>query len=175
MLRSTTKSYAGRQLDIELLEHVEEMLPRQRVYPLITGDHDDGHGKVEASPRIVSGIEKAVQRYAKLFLTSLGSVKLAPNVGSNLLPKVQTGQVSNLAYFDHLCSIANVHALLAIEEDDGDTASFGQIPDDERIVSTQITDLSLDRAASTARVHVFITTAAGDSFTFVIPVKSGIN
>lgn len=175
MLRPTTKSYVGRQLDVELLEHVEDMLPWQRVHPLVVGDYDTGRGKVEATPRIVAGIEKAVQRYAKLFLTNLGSVKLAPNVGSHLLPKVQTGQVSNLAYFDHLCSIANVHALLAMEEDDQDTDSFGAIPDDERIVSTRITNLSLDRAASTARVSVFITTAAGDSFTFVIPVKSGIN
>lgn len=164
MLRPTTRSYAGRQLDIEMLKHVEHMLRKQRVLPDV---HDD--------PRIVAGIEKAVQRYAKLFLTNIGSVKLDGEVGSEILRKVKTGQVSNLAYLGHLASLANLHALLAIEKDDVDTDTFGEMPDDERIVSTTIVDLELNRATSTVRVHVLITTAAGNDFTFVIPVASGVS
>ena len=163
MIRKTSTSYAGRQLDIEMLKHIEIPAGRQRVHPNV---HD--------SPRIVSGIEKAVQRYAKLFLTNLGSVKTARGVGSELLPSVKTGRVSNTAYLSHLCSAANLHALLAMKEDDENTDKFGVIPDDEFIVSTRIVKLSLDRGSSTANVHIFIETAAGDGYTFVVPVSAGI-
>jgi len=162
MLRETSTSYASRQVDIEALKHVEKMLRIQRVNP-----------DIQTSPRIVAGIEKAVQRYAKLFLTHIGSVKLAPSVGSELLSAIRNGQVANIATLNYLYSTANVHALQAIRADDND-AAFGEIPDDERIVSTQLMDLDLDFATRTVRIHVLLTTAAGEDFKFIIPVGSGI-
>lgn len=163
MKRPTTKSYAGRQVDIEALKHVEKMLRIQRVHPDVNTD-----------PRIVAGIEKAVQRYAKLFLTDIGSDKLAPRVGSQLVSRARSGNVSNYAVLDSLYAIANRNALAAIRADDQNEL-FGEIPDDERIVSTRLVDMELDRSTATIRIHVFITTAAGDTFTFIIPVESGVS
>lgn len=163
MKRKTSKSYAGRQVDIEGLKHIEEMLRKQRVFPDINTD-----------PRIVAGIEKAVQRYAKLFLTHIGSCKMAPNVGSELIARVKTGNISNMAVLDMLYSEANRNALNAIRSDDEDTDTFGSIPDDERIVNIRLVDMEMDYKTSSIRIHVFITTAAGDTFTFIIPVQSGI-
>jgi hypothetical protein len=161
--RQTTKSYADRQLDIEALKHVDKMLRKQRVFP-----------DVHSTPRIVSGIEKAVQRYAKLFLTEIGSIKAAPQIGSTLLSRVLNGMVANEAELGFLYAIANSNALKAIRADDSETGLYGKIPPDERIVSTRLVDISIDYKTYTAKVHVFITTAAGDSFTFIIPVSAGI-
>lgn len=163
MKRETSKSYAGRQVDIEGLKHVEKMLRIQRVHPDVNTD-----------PRIVAGIEKAVQRYAKLFLTHTGSCKLAPNVGSDLIARAKTGNISNLAVLDMLYAEANRNALNAIRSDDEDTDTFGSIPDDERIVNTTLVDMELDYSTSSIKIHVFITTAAGNTFTFIIPVQSGL-
>ena len=163
MKRPTSKSYAGRQVDIEVLRHVEEMLRKQRVHP-----------DLNTTPRIVSGIEKAVQRYAKLFLTVAGSVRLDRGLGSILLTEIKAGRVSNTAVLDSLYSRANSAALQAIMRDDSQ-AVFGDIPDDERIVNTTLVDMELDYRNATVRIHVMITTAAGGTFTFVIPVASGIS
>lgn len=163
MKRPTTKSYAGRQVDIEALKHVEKMLSIQRVHPDVNTD-----------PRIVAGIEKAVQRYAKLFLTEIGSMKLAPKVGSRLVSRARNGSISNYAVLDSLYATANRNAVVAIRADD-DNEVFGAIPDDERISNVRLVDMVLDRKSATIKIHVFIETAAGDTFTFIIPVGAGIS
>jgi len=162
MNRPTSRSYAGRQVDLEALKHVERTIRTQRVHPDVNTD-----------PRIVAGIEKAVQRYAILFLTHLGSVKLAPDVGSTLLHDALSGRVSSLAQLGNLYALANSSARAAMRADDEDPG-FGSIPDDERVVDTRLVNMDLDYASRTIRIHVLITTAAGDSFTFIIPVTSGL-
>lgn len=174
MVRPTTRSYAGRQLDIELLKHVEEMKPKQRVGRDVAFEYDEDGNVVDIAPRIVSGIEKTVQRYAKLFLTATGSVRANREIGNDLLESVLTGQVSNMAYFNHLYTLADLSAKEAMRADD-EREEFGSIPDDERLVRTELVDIDLDYLTATAKIHVFLETAAGDSFTFVIPVESGIN
>lgn len=163
MQRPTTRSYAGRQFDIEMLKHVDKMVRKQRVHP-----------DVHNPPRIVSGIEKTVQRYAKLFLTATGSVRCAPEIGNDLLTSVLSGQVSNLAYFNHLYTLADLSAKEAMRADD-ESGVFGEIPDDERLVRTTLVDIELEYATATAKIHVFLETASGDTFTFIIPVESGLN
>jgi hypothetical protein len=167
--RPKTKSYAGRQVDLEMLKHVNdpaEFTRWRNVRP-----------SVDETPRLVSGIEKAVQRYAKLFLTHLGSVKLAPGVGNELLYEVAHGNVNSQGYLDHLAIIANADTLDAIRLDDGNTDVYGSIPDDERITNAELKEVELIYDALTGgrvHVHVFITTAAGEGYTFVIPVAAGI-
>ena len=164
-LRKTTKSYAGRQVDIELLQHVSEMLAKQKVEPDLV------------SPKIVSGIEKAVQRYAKLLLTHIGTVKTDRSIGNTMLRDIGAGMVSNISELDNLYSVANANAMDALMLDDGDDA-FGDIPDDERIVRTNLIDMELRYDPLTGGrvyIHVFIETASGDGFTFVVPVPAGLN
>lgn len=178
MQRPTTRNYAGRQVDIELLQHMEETLAFQRVWPDVVGkpeaDLKTGRTATNVAPKIVSGIEKAVQRYAKLFLTHTGSVRLAPGAGNDLLQSVKTGQVSNAAYFGHLFAVANMTTLEAIAEDDNNSA-FGEIAGDERIVSADLEDMELEPSTGTASLQIRITTAVGEDYTFIVPVEMGIS
>jgi len=170
MVRPKSRSYAGRQVDLELLKHVEDpaaFTSLKRVYP-----------DANTTPRIVAGIEKTVQRFAKLFLTNIGSARLAPDVGNDLLSEIAHGRVNNRGYLDHLAEVANAETLLAMQVDDGNDAVYGEIPDDERIASSELKDVDLSYDALTGgRVHVsvFITTVAGDGYTFIIPVAAGIS
>lgn len=165
MIRKSTKSYAGRQVDLELLKHIETPSGKQRVDPDIVPS------------RIVSGIEKAVQRYASLFLTTIGSVKTDAAVGNTLLKNVSMGTISNMAVLNHEYAVANANTMNSIMADDLDTENFGDIPDDERIVRTELKDIDLKYDALTGGrvyVHVMLETASGDNYTFVIPVQSGV-
>jgi len=165
MVRDTTKSYAGRQVDLELLQHVGSMLASQPVRPDIV------------VPRIASGIEKAAQRYAKTFLTHIGSVRADTSVGNTILHAVGRGMVSNMAELNYQYAVANSNTLAALAKEDSDTDTYGDVPDDERIVGTDLVDLELKYDSLTGgvvRVHVRLITAAGDSYTFVIPVAAGV-
>lgn len=169
MIRETTKSYAGRQVDLELLKHVDN--------PLMFTLPKEVTPNIDEPPRIVSGIEKAVQRYAKLFLTHIGSVKLAGDVGNTLLHSIGEGKVNNMAELNYQYAVANGNALGVLSREDSN-AAFGEIPDDEHIVRTTLVDLELKRdplAGGAVHVHVFIETAAGTGYTLVIPVAAGIS
>ena len=177
MERPTTNIYNGRQVDLELLRHVNRMLPNQRVFPNIASDSssdDTSELSSEQSSRIVSGIEKAIQRYTKVFLTTINSVRLDPSVGNSLYRSIKIGNVPNISYLNHLYAIANLNTISTIRKDDENTETFGSIPDDERIVSTSLEDVRMDRNSGTIKIQVFINTASGYSFTFVIPVESGL-
>lgn len=177
MERPTTNIYNGRQVDLELLRHVNRMLPNQRVFPNLASDSssdDTSELSSEQSSRIVSGIEKAIQRYTKVFLTTINSVRLDPSVGNSIYRSIKIGNVPNISYLNHLYAIANLNTISTIRKDDENTETFGSIPDDERIVSTSLEDIRMDRNSGTIKIQVFINTASGDSFTFVIPVESGL-
>jgi len=169
-LRPKSRSYAGRQVDLELLKHVEDpaaFTSLRRVFP-----------DSNTTPRIVSGIEKQVQRYAKIFLTNLGSSRLAGDVGNDLLREISRGRVNSQGYLDHLAAVANAETLLSMQADDGNEDMFGPVPDDERVVSSELKGVELVRdPLSGGRVHisVFISTAAGDGYTFIIPVAAGVS
>lgn len=167
-MTGSTTSYAGRQLDIELLQHVAVPVD-QRVFPAV--DHaSDGSG-----PRICAGMEKVVQRYAKLLLTDLGSVKFDEDLGNDLLPSIRNGQVYSTAWVTHLFNEANRNVLNAMIADDNDTDTFGALPDDERIDTAELVDLDVDETTATVSIHVRITTLAGEDYEFVAPVASGIS
>lgn len=167
--RKKSRSYAGRQVDLELLKHVEDPAvfnSLRRVNPVLT-----------TTPRIVSGIEKAVQRYAKLFLTHIGSVKLAPDVGNDLLSEIAMGRVGSEGYLTHLVTAANADTLNALASDDEDPDTYGELPDDERIVAAEpisAETLYDNGTGGRVKVRIAITTAAGEDYTFIIPVAAGI-
>ena len=167
-MTGTSTSYANRQLDMELLQHVA--IPYdQRVFPAV--DHDkDGSG-----PRICAGMEKVVQRYAKLLLTDLGSVKFDDLLGNNLMSSIRNGEVYSTAWLTQLFNEANRNVLNAMIMDDNDTDTFGDAPDDERIDTAELVDLEIDQATASVRIHVKITTLAGEEYEYIAPVSSGIS
>lgn len=159
-----TVDYGSRQIDIELLQHIED--PRnQRVFP--AANHD-GMG-----PRVATGMEKVVQRYAKLFLTTKGSIRFDPHTGGTILSDMRAGKVQSLTYLTFIANMANSAAVREMQRDDSDER-FGPQPDDEKLVSATIVNLELDDRAATVRIHVLLVTEAGSSYSFVVPVRSGV-
>jgi len=167
-IRKKSRSYAGRQVDLELLKHVEdpaEYTEFKEVVPDLT-----------PVPRIVSGIEKAVQRYARVFLTTSGSCRMDREDGNDLLKNIAEGKVSYQSTLEHLVYVANASTLETLAVDDGDSA-FGEIPDDERIVGAEVLDVRVARDVMRGNrviAHIRIDTAAGEDFTFLIPVNAGV-
>ena len=157
----TTTDYTGRQLDLELLQSVTTPTALQRVHLTSVGNE----------PKIVSGIEKAVQRYTVLLLTTVGDIRFDPGVGGVLVSKLAGGQIQNLGYLYHVFALANSSALKALAHDDGSEV-FGSIPDDERITHAVLENAAMDYATGTASLTVVITTAAGSAFTYVVPVNT---
>ena len=155
--------YAGRTVDLLLLKTVLDVpAVNQRVQVDVSDGTDD--------PRIVTGIEKLVQRYALLFLNAMGSTKFRPDHGTNLIPRAAKGLIYSRSTLESAAAEANLFASRQIRlADDGD-----DIPDDERLVSSEITDLVFVRTAAQVKISIRLTTAAGQSYVYIIPVNMGI-
>ena len=156
-------NYAGRTVDLLLLKTVLDVpAVNQRVQVDVSDGTDD--------PRIVTGIEKLVQRYALLFLNAMGSTKFRPDHGTNLIPRAAKGLIYSLATLESAAAEANLFASRQIRlADDGD-----DIPDDEHLVASEITDLVFVRTAAKVKISIRLTTAAGQSYVYIIPVNMGI-
>ena len=155
--------YAGRTVDLLLLKTVLDVPAiNQRVQVDVSDGTDD--------PRIVTGIEKLIQRYALLFLNALGSTKFRPDHGTNLIPRAAKGLIYSRSTLESAAAEANLFASRQIRlADEGD-----DIPDDERLVSSEITDLVFVRTAAQVKISIRLTTAAGQSYVYIIPVNMGI-
>lgn len=153
--------YSGRTVDLLLLKAVlSAPVLGQRV------DID-----ADGTPMIVAGIEKLVQRYAVEFLTALGSAKFRPDHGTNLVPSVAKGMVYNMATLESTAAEANMMAVRQIKAaDEGEDT-----PDDEKLDSAEIYDLKFSRGEARIGVSVRITTAAGSSYVYIIPVDVGVH
>ena len=164
-IRGSTVNYAGRQVDIELLQTI--------LYP--EGTQAVVVSNVHSTPKIVAGIQKAVQRYTLLLLTTTGDVRFNDAEGTDLLTSLASGTVSNQGVFQYLFALANRDALTQLANDDASISTFGSIPDDERIVSASLIGYNIDHANSTVQLTVLLTTAAGTTVSYIIPVTTARN
>jgi hypothetical protein len=153
--------YASRQVDVELLQTIPKPVAEKQVY----------FGTVGFSPKIVTGIEKVVQRYASLLLTTQGEVWFDTEAGGSMVQEITQGSVSNTGYLTHLFNVVSLNTVRMMRQDDNDER-FGTPPDDERIVDAWLTDVIVDYDTSTANLTVLISTVAGDAFTYIIPVST---
>lgn len=156
-----TTDYNNRLVDVELLQSVTTPSAIQRVFVTSVG----------SEPKIVTGIQKAAQRYAVLLLTSAGDVKFAEDMGGELVVRLVRGTIQNMGYLRHIFSMANSNALRLLKADD-DSDTYGSLPDDERIVKAVLTDAVMDYSQGTLTLEVRLTTAAGDAFNFVVPINT---
>jgi len=163
-MTGTSTNYTGRQLDVELLQRVARPVD-QRVFPSVDAVDQSG-------PGMCSGMQKTVQRFAKLLLTELGSVKGGPEVGGELMSLVRTGTMSTEAYMRFMIEVSSKNAVDVMELDDLD-GRFGATPDDERLVGTQLVSLLVDEAKGEASAVIRLETAAGTDYRFIIPVATG--
>ena len=165
-MSSTSKSkidYAGRTVDLLLLKTVLDV-------PVVQKRMGVDVSNVVGEPMIVTGIEKHVQRFANAFITAMGSAKFRESHGTNIVPRVERGFVYNMPTLEAEASEANMLARLQTRQgDEGE-----ETPDDERLVDSEVTNLELSRDKSTVRISVLLTTAAGESYTYIIPVAVGV-
>jgi hypothetical protein len=157
-----TIDYAGRQVDIELLQSVAEPTELIRVYLSLSGD----------TPKLATGIQKLVHRYAMLLLTTVTEVKFDQTQGTRLLRSVVAGTIQNRGQLQNTFADANSAVLAQMRADDADTDKYGTIPDDEAIVSTRLLDYDIDVQASSIFLRVRLTSRAGSGLTFIVPVTA---
>lgn len=154
--------YAGRTVDLLLLKTVTGVPASVRVGL----DVSDGEG----SPMIVAGVEKMVQRYAIAFLNAMGSTMFVPGHGTGIVPAVASGRVYSQATLESQAAEANLRASRQVRlADDGEDT-----PDDERLASATVEGVDFSRSRSSASISVRLTSAAGDSYTYIIPVGVGV-
>ena len=178
MPRKSTRSYAGRQVDLEAMlpDYVgAEYVPGrvQGLAPAFLPDFETDSD--QPGGRILAGVEKVAQRYARLFLTAIGSCKANPERGSEVARAVMAGYVSSSSELARLCALANANAVMAMRADDADPA-YGEVPADERLATARVESVGYEKDSSTpwAGATVRIVTEAGEGCEFTVPVYSGI-
>ena len=156
--------YSGRTVDLLLLKTVLAV-------PAVNKRVDMDVSNVVDEPMIVSGVEKMVQRYAIAFINAMGSTKFRLYHGTEIVPMVAAGRVYSMATLESAAAEANLLAGRQIMlADEGE-----ETPDDERLVSSDVVDLEFSRERSMVRISVKLTTAAGDSYVYIIPVGIGVH
>ena len=161
-MSGTSTSYTGRQVDLELLQSIAVPSPLPQEVTL---------SNVTQIPKVVTGIEKAVQRYTQLLLTTPSDIHFGQTLGGYLISSILQGGVGDQGALSHLFCVTSASALKSLAGDDLNP-SFGTIPDDERIVAAALQSLDLSPATQTISLSVLLTTAAGSSYTFVVPIST---
>lgn len=156
--------YAGRTVDLLLLKTVLDV-------PVMNKRVGIDVSNVSGEPMIVTGVEKLVQRFAVAFINAMGSTKFRPNHGTNIVPQVSKGLVYDMSSLEVEAAEANLLAKTQTIEGDADEDT----PDDEKLVDSEVTDLEFSRAEASIKISVRITTASGDSYTYIIPVPIGVH
>ena len=159
-----TADYAGRTVDLLLLKTVLNV-------PALNKRVDIDVSNVSGEPMIVSGVEKMVQRYALLFVNAMGSTMFRPDHGTEIVPRVVSGRVYNMSTLESAAAEANFSAKRQMTfADNGEDT-----PDDERLVESRIVDLEFSREKAKVKISVRLTTAAGNSYVYTIPVAVGVH
>jgi hypothetical protein len=113
----------------------------------------------------VTGIQKLVQRYAILFLSEAGDDPFDPVHGSSFVPLVTSGTVGTIGHARNIFADANLSVAMQMRiETEG-------LPPDETLESATLLDLRVDFQTSTVYLQVLITSAAGSSVEFTLPVE----
>lgn len=156
--------YSGRTVDLLLLKTVLAV-------PVVNKRVNLDVSNVVDEPMIVSGVEKMVQRYAIAFINAMGSTRFRQDHGTEIVPRVASGMVYSMATLESAAAEANLLAgRQIILADAGE-----ETPDDERLVSSDVVDLEFSREKSMVRISVRLTTAAGNSYVYIIPVGVGVH
>lgn len=155
----STTNYSGRTVDLLLLQFVSQPGSDIKVTP-----------DVSKSPRMATGIEKLVQRYAHLFLTQVGTVKHCDTEGTEFMSSLGTGQIYDENTLRSSAAAANKAVFNQIRTEDRAL----ETADDEALLSSEITNLELNRRTATVSVTVTITSMAGDTYVYTTPISSGV-
>ena len=154
--------YSGRTVDLLLLKTILNVpVVNKRVDLDVAGE-----------PMIVTGIEKMAQRFVVAFINAIGSTKFRDGHGTDLIPLAARGMIYNMATLETAAAAANLSALNQLMEADGEAEDT---PDDERITESEVENLEFSQENARVRISIRLTTAAGKSYVYVIPVPVGVH
>jgi hypothetical protein len=156
-----TLDYRNRLVDIELLQSIAKPTELQRVNLSV----------VTQQPKLVTGIQKLVQRYTSILLTAIGTVKFDVAHGSELLPDIAAG-IGSKGQLEAVFGLANDDTITQMRLDDNNPDVYGTLPDDERLISAKLLEADIDIETSTAYLKIQLNTAAGDSIVFIVPTTT---
>lgn len=154
-VRNIIKNYAGRTLDVNISGNLDPLSSDVQPMGLRFG----------ALSTKCAGVQKLIQRYAIILLTSKGSQKNNPDFGSDLIPTLLGGNFINAGELVHTFSLASwsvVQRLRAYQ-----VANPGA-PLDEQINTAVLTDYKVQ--GTTVQFNVKIHTQAGEIIDFILPV-----
>lgn len=112
--------------------------------------------------KIVTGIQKLVQRFLLLLFTDLGSMPYSPDSGTTFMVELRSGALQNQTDVFQAFSraITSVKTQLRAMELDTD-------PDDEKFSSAEAGDVTISDYGVTAQVTL---TSQASSVTFIVPI-----
>lgn len=150
-----TTSYSNRSVDIEFLQSIEKLTDQQVLMSI-----------QQKVPKIVSGVEKAAQRFTILLL-SMNDSKFDTEIGSSLLPDIARGLVQNDAQLANTFVFAATRMIDLMNSENDDTT-----PDDEVVTSANLLDYGVDLSTGKVNLTVELKTLSGDDITFIMPTTA---
>ena len=159
-MQAFTTDYSGRQVDVEFMQTVTK--PASLI-PL--------HLSWQSSPpKIVTGLQKMVQRYTVCLLTRLGDVLFDQTFGTTFWSDILRGAAQNSGQIQAAMAFANADVLTQMRSEDADTTTYGAIPEDERLAAAQLIGFTVDSNTGTFQLQIQLTSVQGDSYTYILPV-----
>ena len=152
-----TVDYTGRTRDINIFQVANYTNGQTQTTSVVFGPVS----------KYVAGVEKLVQRWAILFMTAVGSQINYPTFGTEFIEDIFPSNSSNLSKLDalHLFNFANLDVISVFTTYQANNPGA---PDDEQFASAQLVGFS--STADSLNMQVAITSIAGSSLTFVLPI-----
>jgi len=155
-------NYTGRLVDLFIFQGAK-LTGDQRILPGFDGDNG---GKV------TSGIQKMAQTWAILFLTELGSIFYAPEVGSSFVTNFRLGTIRDESDLqaEFAFAAAQVADQLALVTQAAETP----LPDDETLSSATLSRFNVNTATGTLSLYVRLTSQTGATHDILLPIPVAI-
>lgn len=151
--------YTGRTVDLMITQGIEPI--GQQELSLSLADE-------AGASRVVSGVQKAVQRFLLTLLTDVGSQSGDTEYGTSFMAELQLGSVGSPIRFQSAFQSAVSNILLQQNQN-----LTGEEPDDEILSAIELTSYSFPTADSVS-MQVTLTTRAGSSRVVLLPVTLAI-
>lgn len=151
---STIADYAGRAVDLMAFQGATTAGPA----PLQMAIGLPGN-----SGTVATGVQKLAQRFLLELLTERGSMPYAAKRGCNFMTRLRAGRLRTTVdvLVEFSLAISQVETNLLADERSDD-------PPDERFAGAELLDVALGNG--TIRLQILLTTAAGRSRKFILPL-----
>lgn len=147
-------SYAGRLTDLLIFQ-----------VPGVVGVSEAVKLSIGAFPQVCAGPQKAAQAFALALLTRANSVLHEPEYGTTLLDELASGLLRDDEAIRGVVASATREVINYLTNNASETT-----PDDELIQSAEIEKLERTQSHVSARIR--LTTLAGDSRVYLIPLTA---